>query len=265
MDRLSRIPAGAASGTDIAHSPRTPDRLATTGGGGGAWWRRLRLRNRRLLLRLGAAAALAAVAAPARTEPPSAAGAVPETAPAAVEGFRSARWGMNEAEVKAAIATDFGIPPGRVSSAENATERTTVLSTTVANLLDSAGTARLSYILGYKSRKLIQVTILWGTAVDPQVPPEHIVTAANQLRELFLRSGYQPKTIIANSRLADGSILVFEGQDAAGRTTMLRLADTPSPAKAPGGKSGIAEIALSLSYVLDRRDPDVFHLRRGQF
>jgi hypothetical protein len=172
---------------------------------------------------------------------------------------------MNEAEIKAAIEKDFGIPPGRVSASENPTERTTVLSTTAANLLDGAGTARLSYVLGYKTRKLIQVSILWGTAADPKVPPENIVTAANQLRELFLRSGYQPKTVIINSRLTDGSILVFEGQDAAGRTTVLRIASTPSSAKEPAGKNGIAEIALTLSYVLDSRDPDVFQLRKGQF
>jgi hypothetical protein len=220
------------------------------------------------ILLLGAAAALAASSAATRTQPSGASGAAPETGPAVavtVEGFRSARWGMNDAEVKAAIRQDFGITPARVSTTENAAERTTVLSVAIGNLLDGAGTARLSYILGYKSKKLIQVTILWGTAIDPQVPPESIVAAANQLRQLFFDSGYQPKSIIANSRLADGSILVFEGQDADGHTTVLLLADRPSPAKAPQSKGGVASIALSLSYILDRRNPDIFRLKKGEF
>ena len=218
-----------------------------------------------------AAAALllgAAIAAAAPSQlPPTApeAGSVPATGPVTVHGFRSARWGMNEAEVKAAIERDFGIPPTNVTTAESPVERTTVLSTTVDNLLEGAGTARLSYVLGYKSKKLIQVTILWGTPVDPRVPPENVVTAANQLRQLFLDSGYEPKTIIANSRLADGTFLVFEGEDAQQHTTVLRLASTPSRIKGPQHEAGIASITLSLSYALDSRNPDIFRLKKGQF
>jgi len=219
-------------------------------------------------LLLSAAAALAGSPATTPNEPSAATAPVAEEPPATpvtVDGFRSARWGMNPAEVKAAIERDFGIPPAKVSTTENAAERTTVLTITVANLIDGAGTARLSYILGYKAKTLIQVTILWGTPVDPQVSPEAIITAANQLRQLFVDSGYQPKTIIVNSRQSDGSILVFEGQDAKAHTTVLRLASTPSPANGPHGKARIASIALSLSYVLDSRDPDIFRLKKGQF
>jgi hypothetical protein len=221
--------------------------------------------------RAAAAAGLLLVAAIAGTAPsqptptPPEAGSVPATGPVTVQGFRSARWGMNEAEVKTAIEHDFGIPPTKVTTAENAAERATVLSATVDNLLEGAGSARLSYVLGYKSKKLIQVSILWGTPIDPRVPPENIVTAANQLRELFLRSGYEPKTIIANSRLTDGSFLVFEGEDAQQHTTVLRLASTPRPPKGPQHEAGIASTTLSLSYALDSRNPDIFRLKKGQF
>jgi hypothetical protein len=232
---------------------------------------------RHLLLRVALAAIISPLfgvapafvaASAARPQPPEASAALPETTPGvvvAVGGFRSARWGMSETEVKAAIQRDFGIPPAKVAAAENAAERTNVLSVSVGNLIEGAGTARVSYIFGYKTRKLIQVTILWGTPVDPQVPPENIVTAANQLRQLFLDSGYEPKTIIANSRLADGSVLVFEGEDGQQHMTVLRLATTPSPAKGAHDKTGVGSIVLSLSYVLDGRNPDIFRLKKGQF
>jgi hypothetical protein len=219
-------------------------------------------------LSLSAVIALAATQDAGRTEPPEATAAAPAAEPsttANVGGFRSARWGMNDGEVMVAIQKDFGISPSSVSTTENAVERTTVLTTTVRDLLEGAGTARLSYILGYKSKKLIQVTVLWGTSIDPRVPAENIVTAANQLRQLFLDSGYEPKTIIVNARLADRSILVFEGQDAAKHTTLLRLATTPSAANGPQKKAGIASIALSLSYILDSQNPDIFRLKKGQF
>lgn len=219
-------------------------------------------------LLLSAVIAFAGTPDAGRMEPPEAAVAAPTTEPATVAnvgGFRSARWGMDDGDVKAAIQKDFGVPPSNVSTVENAVERTTVLTTTVRDLLEGAGTARLSYILGYKSKKLIQVTLLWGTPVDPRVPTENIVTAANQLRQLLLDSGYEPKTITVNARVADGSILVFEGQDAAKHMTQLRLLSTPSAAKGPQKKGGVASIALSLSYVLDSHNPDIFRLKKGQF
>src|SRR5207247_2253246 len=111
--------------------------------------------------------------------------------------------------------------------------------------------ARISYILGYKTKKLIQVTVLWGTPVDPQAQPEKIVTAPNQLRQLFLDSGYQPETVVANARMADGTILVFQGQDTDKHTTVLRLANAPAPAKGPKAEAASGSVALSLSYILD--------------
>ena len=103
-----------------------------------------------------------------------------------------ARWGMDAAQVKAAIHKDFGIPAEKVKTEENAAERTTVLSAAVNDLLEGAGPARVSYIIGFKTKKLVQINILWGTPVDPQAQPEKIVAASNQLRQLFLNSGTSP-------------------------------------------------------------------------
>jgi hypothetical protein len=202
-------------------------------------------------------------------EPPEATGKPsPEAEPVEhvkVEGFRSASWGMDAAQVKAAIHKDFGVPAEKVKTEENAAERTTILAATVSDLLEGAGPARISYILGYKTKKLIQVTVLWGTAVDPQAQPEKILAAANQLRQLFLDSGYQPETVVTNARMADGTVLVFQGQDADKHTTVLRLANTPPPAKASKGEPAGGSVALSLSYTLDSRSPDIFRLKKGQF
>ena len=81
-------------------------------------------------------------------------------------------WGMTEAQVKAAILKDFNIAADKVQTEENSSERTTVLSITVNELLEGAGKARVSYILGYSSKKLIQVNVVWGTSIDPQAKPE---------------------------------------------------------------------------------------------
>ena len=92
------------------------------------------------------------------------------------------------------------------------------------------------------------------------------MAASNQLRQLFFDSGYEPETIITNARMADGSILVFQGQDAEKHTTVLRLAGGSGPVSAEGLKEGqTVTVTLSLSYILDIRNPDIFRLKKGQF
>jgi hypothetical protein len=220
------------------------------------------------LLLIVVGAAPQPVPAPDQRQPPETPGPSPETEPVEhvkVEGFRSARWGMDAAQVKTAIQKDFGITAEKVKTEENAAERTTILTVTVNDLLEGAGPARVSYVLGFKTKKLIQVTILWGTQVDPQAHPDKIVAAANQLRQLFLDSGYQPESVVTNARMADGTILVFQGQDADKHTTVLRLANAPAPAKGSKTEASGGSVALSLSYTLDSRSPDIFRLKKGQF
>jgi len=108
---------------------------------------------------------------------------------------------------------------------------------------------------------------VWGTALEPQSTPQKIVAAADQLRELFLASGYDPKTVVANTKMADGSIVVFEGQDADKHSTLLRLATgNVSPPDKDGKPGAPVEMAtLSLSYILDAHDPDIFRLKKGSF
>jgi hypothetical protein len=187
---------------------------------------------------------------------------------ARVDGFRSAKWGMTEAQVKDAIRKDFGIAADKIQSEDNLSERTAALTVSVPDLLEGAGAARVSYIFGYASKKLIQVNLLWGGAVDLQAPPDKIVAAANELRQLFVDAGYQPDTIVANAKLPDGSILVFKGQDADKRTTIMRLAaGTFTPPANPGAEppKPVPTTALSLSYILDAANPDIYRLKKGSF
>jgi hypothetical protein len=179
-----------------------------------------------------------------------------------LDGFRSAHWGMTAAQIRVAVGRDFNIPADKIRAEPDEAEHTTALTITVPELI-GAGPARVSYIVGYKSRTLIQVNILWGTQVDPRIAPDKIVAAANQLRQLFLGSGYEPASIVTNARMKDGSVVVFEGQDSKKHATVLRLASMSQPAK-PGAKPTVG-VALLLSYILDSSNPDIFRLKKGEF
>jgi hypothetical protein len=161
--------------------------------------------------------------------------------------------------VKAAILNDFEISADGLTGEVNPTEKTTVLAIVVTDLIPGAGTARVSYILGYTTRKLIEVNIVWGSSVDPQAKPDIVTAAATQLRNLFLTSGYDPGTIATDTRGGDGWLVIFAGQDADKHSTVLRLLQGRMASQNQQQPAAV----LFLSYVMDSRNPDVFKPKSG--
>lgn len=214
------------------------------------------LLRRRVLLALALVGLAAQAPVPPSTQPAPTPPA--ETPPFKLEGFRSAQFGMTEAQVKQAIRRDFNITAEQ--SAENPVDRTSLLTITARDLLAGSGPAQIVYVLGFTTKKLIQVTVTWGGAVNPALKAETAVAMANQLRNYFVSLGYKPDSIIVNTRMPDGSFVVFRGFDSTDRMTILTLAG----AETPEGASATPPV-LSLSYVLDPRNPDIYRIPRGQF
>ena len=183
------------------------------------------------------------------------------SAPAALEltGFRSALFGMNETDIRAAIAKDFGATTN-IKTSQNGAEHTQVLTISAPDILPEGGTAEVSYVLGYKTKKLIQVGILWSKATDDKMTPEKLVANAESLRAYFATAGYKPDTIAENAPIANG-VLMFRGSDAAGHTTILLLhgvaGEKPPRAFSPN--------AVSLFYLADVKNPDVYRVQPGKF
>lgn len=206
--------------------------------------------------RLAFCFALAVLAAPASAET-----AKPPAAATAIDGFRDAHFGMTEAELRRAIQADF--PKAAVAIAINPTEKTTILSLTAGGLLPDTGPARISYILGYRSKRLIQVNIAWvssGSAASDAA----VVGSANTLRDYFSARKFEPASVLRNQKLRDGAILVFRGSDKDGRMVLLVLSGRTA-AERRGKKPPPAPLILQLSYIADSARPDIFKIRKGQF
>jgi hypothetical protein len=202
---------------------------------------------------------LAALALPAAAQTPAPPPSPAESAPYRLEGFRSASFGMTEQQVRNAIRKDFNLAGGKVKVEENEIEKTTILTVTVPNLLPDAGPARIGYILGFKSRKLIQVNLLWGTPVAAETRPAKLRGAADALGRYFLGLGFPRENVIANARLKDGTWVIFQGADAEKHTAVLRFAESP----AKDGKAAAA--VMTLFYIENPDQPDVFRIGRGAF
>lgn len=207
-----------------------------------------------------------AVAGPSAGTGPSGAGVPlpPPAAPApAIAGFRSAHFGMTEADVRAAIARDFHLPPSAVQVGQNAVEHTTILSVRVADLAPGAGGAIVSYVFGYHSHALIEVNIVWSKTSDPHLTPEQLAIVGARLQAYFVSERFPDASTALNVGLPDG-LLLFRAVDQAGRAIALILSG-PVRNEPKTGKRLLTPNALSLAYAANAPHPDVFRLEKGSF
>jgi len=169
---------------------------------------------------------------------------------AAIKGFRSAKFGMKEKDVYRAIVKDFKISKRKVKVSVNPLEKITDLEIAVPKLLGMGGTAKIHYLFGYKSKKLMQVNIIWEAAAEgsgENATKEDIVNTANFLRDHFTKKQYAKKGFIANGRVNDTTTIVFRGRDKKNRMILLVLTT-------PKDKNSFL---LRLSYMLDFENPDI--------
>jgi hypothetical protein len=210
-----------------------------------------------------AAAASAATAAESdqtRTAAPTA----PAGPPATIDGFRDAHFGMNEEQVKHAIRKDFPGQAAKLKSENQPTEKTTVLSLSVPDLLPGSGAAQVSYILGYKSKKLIQINVIWRSEGTEQ-SDETVVGTANSLRDYFADQSYKPGSEIANRQLGDNAIVVFRGADAQDRMVMVILNGAAAAKRKDEKPPRTPALTLEVSYIADPAHPDVYRIPKGEF
>jgi hypothetical protein len=185
--------------------------------------------------------------------------------PATIEGFRQARFGMSEEQVRQALRKDFPALAAKLTSAVHPSEKTTVLSLTVVDLLPHTGSAHIAYIFGYRSKRLIQVNIVWsseGTAASD----ETVVGTANSLRDYFTSENFGSEGIVVNRQLGENTILVFRASDGRKRSVLLILSGVAASARSEEKKGPRPPpLTLELSYIEDTAHPDVFRIGQGQF
>jgi hypothetical protein len=183
---------------------------------------------------------------------------------ATVDGFRAARFGMTEEQVRQAIGKDFPGSLGKLKKRTHPSEKTTVLSLPVSDLLPHAATAQISYILGYKSKKLIQINVVWRSEGSDE-SDQSLVGAANSLRDYFAAQNYKPGTVVANRQLNENAIVVFRGADAQDRIVLVLLNGAAGAARKDEKQPPPPPLSLELSYIADPANPDVFRIGKGQF
>jgi hypothetical protein len=211
-------------------------------------------------LLLGMVLACMPAAVLAQTTPSTTA---PQAKQAKVEGFRSARFGMTEEELRKAIAKDFNLTGDAVQKVDDPSERTTALLVKVKDLLPDSGVGVVAYIMGYKSKKLFRVNVIWGKEAGSDTKAENIVSAANALRNFLTDQGYKKDTVVLNHPLDADNVLVFQGKDNQGRLTELILGLITEKTDKPNTPPAVKGANLRLSYVEKPGAPDIYRIDGG--
>lgn len=187
-----------------------------------------------------------------------------------VNGFRDVRFGMTEADVRAAASKAFGVKPADFASAANPVEGTTVLTAKVASLDPAPGPARIAFIFGHNSKKLIQVNVIWGEEAGAPLDTTAMIAAGTRLERYFAGFTWKKDTTRAGIPVGDNTVVLFSGEDEKKGAVRL-IADgvkfqvqrennqqttSPEPKGPP---------KLIINYIADRDTPDIAKIEQGKF
>lgn len=187
-----------------------------------------------------------------------------------VTGFRDVKFGMTESDVKATVVKSFGVKPTDIATTQNPIEGTTVLTVKVASLDPAPGPARIAYILGNKSKKLIQVNVIWGE--DATTPPTDVaamMTAGSRLERYFAGFAWKKDAVRAGVPVGENTVVLFAGEDEKKGAVRLIADGVKYQVQGEGKQTTSPDPKgppkLILNYIADRDDPDIAKIERGKF
>lgn len=189
--------------------------------------------------------------------------------PMAIRGFRSAHFGMNEAQVRTAIQKDFG-SSAKLSKASNAAEGTTALVASLAKLDPGPGAARVVYVFGASSKGLIHVNVTWASTDQPNdATRQAMLQGGAELIEYFRNHPAKPKIAVGGVPANANGLVLYSAIDDAGASVEVQVQGigfertvdgktVPSPL--PSGPA-----SLVVSYARSVLNPDIKTITPGAF
>lgn len=152
-----------------------------------------------------------------------------------ITGFRSARFGMSEDEVRAAVARDFKDHATLLQSAHHPDPRYSMLVLPLPSLAPGPGAAGVTYLFAGAAHKLVQVNVLWRTGDKPaDADRTRMVSAGVQLADYFRKLAWRPDAATMGVPLGPNGLVLFSGIDP--HKAMVEVTVTGVPLQARDGK-----------------------------
>jgi hypothetical protein len=175
-----------------------------------------------------------------------------------VRGFRSALFGMDQAQVLEVIAKDLKVPADRVETSIAPEDRTPVLTARVEALEPGPGPATVSYILGAGSHRLVRVAVSWDGAAPA------LIESGRVLASYFKGQAWEKDAIQGEAAEGSDAVSLFSGEDSDGAAAQVvvhgAVLDRGVVAPLPAGPA-----SLTVIYTQDVDHPDIYRLAPGAF
>ena len=164
-------------------------------------------------------------------------------------GFRSAQFGMTQAEVREAIPRDFGaaVAPQTVATPDPAT---TALKVSLLKLNPAPGPASITYLFAGDTGRLVHVNVGWVSANEPtELDRRAMATAGLRLQRYFGALPEKPCEASNGGVVGPGKLLLYRGRDDAGRWVEVTVQgvrfETPASGTAAPAPRGPAILQIS--------------------
>lgn len=187
-----------------------------------------------------------------------------------VTGFRDVRFGMTEAEVRAAATKSLSLKPADITSGTNPVEGTSVLTAKLSTLDPAPGPAKIAYIFGHTSKRLIQVNVIWGE--EPSTPPPDataMIAAGTRLGQYFAGFAWKKDTTRSGVPVGENTLVLFTGEDEKKGAVRLIADGVKFQVQREGNQTTSPEPKgppkLIINYIADRENPDIAKIDQGKF
>jgi hypothetical protein len=130
-----------------------------------------------------------------------------------VTGFRGARFGMTQDEVRQVAKKAFNIADGQMMLTSDPASGATKLIVHVHELEAGLGVGRIEYLFGYRQHELFQVNVVWGRDSNPQLDNSDMLAGAMRLQGYFLGFDWAHGTVQMAVPLDERSVLLFGAVD----------------------------------------------------
>jgi hypothetical protein len=184
-----------------------------------------------------------------------------------VTGFREARFGMTELEVRQTAKSSFGVDDGDMTQNTIADEGTSKLIVHVRTIDSGLGAGRIEYFFGHRQRRLFRVNVVWGLDTNPN--SSGVIVGAVRLQRYFLGFAWANRSVRTGVPISDRAVVLFSGADGKNGAVSLivegiqyRLGPDGTVTLLP---EPLSRPKLTISYTDEFNEPDVRSIGRGEF
>lgn len=191
-----------------------------------------------------------------------------------IKGFRSAQFGNNEAEVRAAIKKDLKVADSQIAKNKDDVAGVSTLQVTLKSFEPLDLPATITYTLGYKCSCLVQVAINWDGA-NVARDPALFLNRLGALHGYLQRLGWEKDQVLTNKLLGepkdgqDGVVLFFRGEDKnRAALSLLGMGVKVTTAKDASKNTDVnLDNIKSVVLVYDKnpQNPDLYTIEAGKF